>query len=128
MFVSPYTGTITLDGEFNHAIFNNKYYKLLKIKVLDLTLNRYEYQLEEDIMMNLLSNGAEIRGILNRTNIPEILEENLNYTVPILETPAKLVVNEFMEVKATWKETAQFIPYTEDSLGSAIEPFISRKD
>lgn len=88
-FLSPYVGTCVLDGEYNYCRYNGQYFFLSKVEPIDLMMPRYKYQLDYDVMINFMAKGVEVRGTLTKTNRPDILEECLQTTVPILADPIR---------------------------------------
>lgn len=115
VFLNPYTASIVLEGTFNHAIYDGLYYKLLKIRVQDVTKDIYEYQMEYDVMLNVLASKCEIKGTLIRTNDPEILEDCLQTTTPILENPSSHLIGSFDIKQFDWKQDLEVL-FPEDPL------------
>lgn len=89
VFLSPYTGTCVLSGEFNHCIFNGHYYFLTKMEVIDISTQTYKYQLDYDVMINFLDKGANVTGTLIKTNRKDILRDCLQTTKAILADPIR---------------------------------------
>lgn len=68
-------------------MYNGEYYFLTKLEVLDVTQARYKYQLDYDVVINFMARGVNVTGTLTKTNRPDILEECLQTTIPILSDP-----------------------------------------
>lgn len=88
-FLSPYLGTCILTGEFNHCLYNGKYYFLTKLEVIDVQTQRYKYQLDYDVMINFMNVGVSVRGTLVKTDRKDILSGCLQTTKAILAEPTK---------------------------------------
>lgn len=117
-FVSPYTGTCVLDGEYNHCLYNGEYYFLTKLEIQDITKARYKYQLDYDVMINFMARGVDVTGTLTKTNRPEILEDCLQTTVPILADPVnkKIYGKTNGKTDHTWQEKLNVRFYKKEDL------------
>lgn len=90
------SGTIYLEGDsWNHCKYEGAYYSLFIVHSVSHRKKRYLYRLERDLWMDILIHRPKVIGDLSNSNNDELLEANLNRTIPTLDNPARVITVNF---------------------------------